>query len=589
MADRAERPMDEEALDQAFARYLTAMEEGGCAADEWKSAAPELARVLADHRQFFRWTDQLRELVSSSTHGGPRQAALAAPLPAGVQIGDYELVEVLGRGGMGIVYGARHVTIPLTVALKMLGAPRRAAPDRQARFLAEVESQARLHHPRIVPVLGGGEHDGWLYFTMKWMEGGDLASAARVQSFASRRIAEMMAELARAVHHAHQRGLLHRDLKPSNILLDAEGNPYVADFGLAWNVSDESEGVSDVAGTPGYIAPEALTGRHTVLSDIYGLGKILEGLLAARADHDWEYDDKYLSLICEKCLATEPEERYASADALAVDLERYLARRHPLGVPVRRRDRWRWWCSRNPWSAAAAGAFLLSVLLVVVAVLSIIDTQRRSLRAALALVELQRESYRETPEMAGLKEHLLKTNRHPELARMFQQRDLRGIQQFCHEARDRFAAQDPRSSRMVASWFAVGLDRTVWADSSRPGLRTPVDDRDYTAWAFAELASGEDGGGEVFESSLYKSRSDGLYKYAVVARVPSREDPPVILGALAVSIAPESSRAMDSYESLLERAYLWLILASTPWIGLGMALAVWRLRRSGRLLFLGGR
>lgn len=198
------------------------------------------------------------------------------------------------------------------------------------------------------------------------------------------------------------------------------------------------------------------------------------------------------------------------------------------------------------------------------------------------------ESYRETPEMAGLKEHLLKTNRHPELARMFQQRDLRGIQQFCHEARDRFAAQDPRSSRMVASWFAVGLDRTVWADSSRPGLRTPVDDRDYTAWAFAELASGEDGGREVFESSLYKSRSDGLYKYAVVARVPSREDPPVILGALAVSIAPESSRAMDSYESLLERAYLWLILASTPWIGLGLALAVWRLRRSGRLSFLGG-
>ncbi len=275
--------------------------------------------------------------------------------------GDYEFLAELGRGGMGVVYKARQKDLDRIVALKMILRGDLASPADLARFRAEAEAAAQLHHPHIVPVYEVGEIDGRPFFSMKLIEGTTLARRLLDGPLPSRTAAEMLAPICRAIADAHRRGVLHRDLKPSNILIDNEGLTFVTDFGLAKRVKSDVansraaglQGLTQsgaILGTPSYMAPEQAAGNRgevSATSDIYSLGAILYAMLTGRPPFQAESAvdtvlmvleqdavpprmlnprvDPDLEMIALKCLQKPQDLRYPNADALAQDLEAYLA------------------------------------------------------------------------------------------------------------------------------------------------------------------------------------------------------------------------------------------------------------------------
>jgi serine/threonine protein kinase/tetratricopeptide (TPR) repeat protein len=300
--------------------------------------------------------------------------------PAGVlmDFGDYELLEEIGRGGQGVVYRARQKSLNRTVALKVIGLGQWATQAHLKRFRREAEAAANLDHPCIVPIYEVGECEGSCYFSMKFIDGGQLDEVAKRAPISTRNAAELIAKLARTVHYAHEHGILHRDIKPGNILLDAKGEPHLTDFGLARLLETKSTvtHTMDVLGTPSYMAPEQAVGNNARVSsatDIYGLGAVLYQLLTGhppfaggttyetvrlvldtepRQPRLWNPKiDCDLATICLKSLEKDPQRRYSSALALAEDLERWL--KHE---PIRARrtgifTRGRKWVRRNPTSA----------------------------------------------------------------------------------------------------------------------------------------------------------------------------------------------------------------------------------------------
>jgi eukaryotic-like serine/threonine-protein kinase len=309
----------------------------------------------------------------------------------------FEILEELGRGGMGIVYRARDIGTGRIVALKVLQAHHLEVPDLIQRFRAEVRAVTSLDHPHVLPVHEVGEYEGIPFFSMKLTTGGSLAQRLGDYLGKPRDIARLMADIARGVAHAHERGILHRDLKPANILLDAAGQPYVCDFGLAkWLEDDRNLTLtSAVFGTPHYIAPEQASGQKglTTAADIYSLGSILYELLTARPPFVGqsiietlrlaseqtperpsslvENIPRDLETICLKCLQREPAARYPSAAALAADLDNWLEGRPILARPVSAGEQlWRW-AKRNPLPAAlVASVFILLTATATVAILS---------------------------------------------------------------------------------------------------------------------------------------------------------------------------------------------------------------------------
>jgi serine/threonine protein kinase len=201
------------------------------------------------------------------------------PNDARVQMdfGDYELLEEIGRGGQGVVYRARQKSLNRMVALKVIGLGQWASTPHLKRFRHEAEAAASLEHPQIVPIYEIGERDGSCYFSMKFVEGGQLDEVLRREPMSMRRAAELLVKIARTVHFAHERGILHRDIKPGNILLDKNGEPHLTDFGLARLIEQESTVTNsfDVLGTPSYMSPEQAAGRTkelTSAADVYSLG-----------------------------------------------------------------------------------------------------------------------------------------------------------------------------------------------------------------------------------------------------------------------------------------------------------------------------
>ncbi len=310
-------------------------------------------------------------------------------LPSGTRVGyfgDYELLKVLGEGGMGIVYKARQLSLNRLVALKMIKASRFPSVDEVRRFHNEAEAVARLDHPNIVPVFEVGQYENQHYFSMKLIAGESLDKKSKDYLADPRRAAELLAITAGAIHHAHQRGILHRDLKPANILIDSEGRPHVTDFGLAKRVEGDSELTRSgaILGTPAYMAPEQASGKRgtvTTSTDVYGLGAVLYVLLTGKAPFsgDSVLDTleqvrerlpepptsrnrrvpRDLEVICLKCLEKDPRLRYASADSLAEDLKRWLAGEPIAARPVGNTTRLWMWCRRRPMVAASLSAAVL--------------------------------------------------------------------------------------------------------------------------------------------------------------------------------------------------------------------------------------
>ena len=272
---------------------------------------------------------------------------------AGRELGTYELLEEIARGGMGVVFRARDTKLNRIVALKMILTGHLASEKDVRRFYQEAEAAANLDHPGIVPIYEIGQHVGQHFFSMKLLEGGALASQLDTLRSDTRGVVALVAKIARAVHYAHQRGILHRDLKPANILLDDDQQPVVTDLGLAKDVGSQSDltRTGAVVGTPSYMSPEQASGEKdiTTATDIYSLGAILYEALTGRPPHVGESPvatimqvinespkppreldrnvHASLDLICMKCLQKDPSHRYASAGALADDLENWLAGR----------------------------------------------------------------------------------------------------------------------------------------------------------------------------------------------------------------------------------------------------------------------
>jgi serine/threonine protein kinase/tetratricopeptide (TPR) repeat protein len=300
--------------------------------------------------------------------------------PAGVlmDFGDYELLEEIGRGGQGVVYRARQKSLNRTVALKVIGLGQWATQAHLKRFRREAEAAANLDHPCIVPIYEVGECEGSCYFSMNFIDGGQLDEVAKRQPISFRNAAELIAKLARTVHYAHEHGILHRDIKPGNILLDAKGEPHLTDFGLARLLETKSTvtHTMDVLGTPSYMAPEQASGQKEQLTratDVYGLGAVFYQLLTGHAPFAggttyetvrlvletdprqprlWNPKlDRDLATICLKCLEKDPHRRYAAALALAEDVEHWLKhepiRAHPTGIFTRGKK----WLQRNPTTA----------------------------------------------------------------------------------------------------------------------------------------------------------------------------------------------------------------------------------------------
>jgi serine/threonine-protein kinase len=274
------------------------------------------------------------------------------------ELGNHELLEEVGRGGQGVVFRARQKSLNRTVALKVISLGQWASKAHLKRFRREAEAAASLDHPSIVPIYEVGERDGSCYFSMKFVEGGQLDEVVKRAPMSIRQAAELIAKVARTVHYAHEHGILHRDIKPGNILLDQKGEPHLTDFGLARLVETESTVTRtlEMLGTPSYMAPEQAAGKNTQLTsatDVYGLGAVLYQLLTGQPPFagGTTYEtirllleteprpprllnpkiDRDLSTICLKCLEKDPKRRYSSALALAEDLEHWL-KHEPIGA-----------------------------------------------------------------------------------------------------------------------------------------------------------------------------------------------------------------------------------------------------------------
>jgi WD40 repeat protein len=348
---------------------------------------------------------------------GPDAAANAvAPGETVRYFGDYELVAEIARGGMGVVYRARQVSLNRAVALKMILAGQLASEQDVRRFRAEAEAAAQLDHPGIVPIHEIGEHQGQQYFSMGYIEGTSLAERLAAGPIEPRAAAELVRQVAEAVQYAHEHGVIHRDLKPGNILLDRSGRPRVTDFGLAKRVAADSSltATGQVMGTPSFMPPEQAGGRTGAIgpaADVYALGAILYSLVTGRPPFQaagvmetllqvLEREPvpvrqlnaavpKDLETIGLKCLEKEPQRRYASARELAADLQRFLDGRPIVARPVTGRERLVKWARRQPIIAGLTAAVVLVSLIGVAGIIwqwrSAVTAQRESGRLAMRL------------------------------------------------------------------------------------------------------------------------------------------------------------------------------------------------------------
>jgi hypothetical protein len=367
------------ALDLVYEEFLLREQRGeGPRLEEYGRRFPQLAEALRLQLEVYR-------AVLAGGSGGPAQVA------------GYEVLEELGRGGMGVVYKARQVGLNRLAALRMILSGAHAGAEESARFRFEAEAMARLQHPNIVQICEVGEQGRRPFFAMEFVAGGSLADRLGGAPLQPAEAAALVETLARAVQHTHERGVLHRDLKPSNVLLDADGAPKATDFGLAKRLGPGPANAAAptltrtgmVVGTPSYMAPEQAGGVVKQVgppADVYGLGAILYECLTGRPP--FRADDSFhtlqqvlteepapprrlqpgvprdLETVCLKCLQKNPKRRYAGARALAEDLRRLVEGRPVAARPVGAAARACKWARRRPAAAAVLAGALAALALL---------------------------------------------------------------------------------------------------------------------------------------------------------------------------------------------------------------------------------
>jgi serine/threonine-protein kinase len=374
MTTDLETPELAEVLD-AYLRRLQRGEQAG--REELVQKHPELASYLDCVEALDRLSSQIGGTAGEPGGESPEEPPIR-------DFGSYELLEEIGRGGMGVVYKARQKGLERIVAMKMILASHLASAEHVRRFQAEARAAARLRHANIVPIHEVGQCHGQHYFTMEYIDGPSLAHRMAEGPIERAALVRMLALIARAVHHLHENGIVHRDLKPANLLLDSQGSPYVSDFGLAKFLAADAQTTTTnaIAGTLCYMAPEQAAGESDKIgpaTDIYSLGVVLYEMLAGRppfreanprdtwsailageAPPPREFNreiPRELEWVCMKCLARNPADRYPSAAALAEDLERYLKREVLVARPPGLFERVWGWVRREPALAARVGTF----------------------------------------------------------------------------------------------------------------------------------------------------------------------------------------------------------------------------------------
>ena len=575
MEEKLESPTAADRLDEVLADYMEEAEafkdnlSGLCALQaKYVENHPDLAAQLLNHFE--------NESVALSDFGRiPCRLA---------DFGRYTEIKYLGHGGMGVVYKAFDQELRVSIALKLSLPSALMGEPSVERFRNEAQSMARLKHPNIVRVRYVGEHQGRPFLDMELAEGGNLAQHRERIAADQRSVAKLMVQVARAVHHAHQRRILHRDLKPANILLDPDegeseqDKAYVTDFGLAreigadgflidtgGRISEESQVYKTIAGTAAYMSPEQAEGKDaTTLSDVYGLGATMYSLQTGKSPFGASSVketlrqvrdprlkpkppraidpriDRTLEAVCLKCLRKDPSGRYTSAEGLAKDLDRWLAHRPTEARPLSRLGRSRLWRRRNPLGVGLGLMILAFLILAGVIIANRIAEPGRALvalaRQNAGTLQLRLEQLRQAVEVA-------RDLRHGEL---LTQRNLTGLQALIEETGNRRVDLNGKSP--FESWFIIDdLDGEILARWPAPSPQTQSKDRRYRDYyRGALLLAKTKGGTPVYVSRVYKAFADGLYKFGVSAAVRHGDK---IVGAVVASVTTSPQMGLPQTEN----------------------------------------
>lgn len=582
-------------LDDLIAEYILASERGEAPdAADWLARhpdkAPELAAFLDDLGRFGtllgipqrsdpdRTTDfQHRELVRCMPDS-----------ERGERFGEYELLGELGRGGMGIVYRARITGTAMVVALKQIRPQR---PDGTSdQFREEIKSAAELRHPNIVPVYHVGEHAGSPFYTMALVEGGSLDQFLGRYPGDPLAAAKLVVKVAQAVHYAHQRRILHRDLKPANILLDDAGEPHIADFGLAarMDASGAVLGGGPTAGSLPWMAPETVRGDPilTTAVDVWALGAILYELLTGRrpfGESTWTdlrraildrdplpprvVDPRLardLDAICRKCLEKDPERRYESASAVALDLGRWLRDEPVRARPTGRGERVARWCRRNPGLTVAAAGLTVFLVAATTAALTLAREQDAQVRAAVC----QGNEYAARGAAASvlwrlgeLGDAVVITAGRPALHDAIRRRDWDVVREMVAD-RQRSPIPSVPGRPAFVTVFVLDPGGTIRAEFPRGA----VEGKSYRGRDYFRRTIGyadRTGRDAVHVSRAFESDNDGLDKIAV--SVPFRPDGPgSAVWVLGATITTDSTLGLENLHDGLRQTVLLAARDSAP-------------------------